>query len=581
MSNSNALVVDDKVDIEPRSCTRRAAALRSRAGRGSRFGRARWIGQACRVWQFSPRRREPPNVAGDPCASLQTLYSAPMSRPRRALSLSPVLALSLGFPLGVASLAGCGGGDTSGTGGAGGTTATVDPDRALALAALGAKACDDPLESIYEAVDPPASWTSAMRGDIVKCAFDRKVTAGEMTAHFKDEGLPEPPVTTGAFKFRIAYWTEREAGQPILTSAVLYLPEELRASPTPLVVAGHGSVGLADKCAPSKEDPDGFHRDFRTLVYTFAGGGWALLAPDFPGLGTPGATTWMYSVDEGHAMLDGTRAARKLAAKGLFSAKNAIVGHSNGGHAALSAQAYAKSYGSEGTIDAVVAFAPFWLSNGAWGALITNIGNALITPAFLSMSMQYYYGHLDAYEGAAHAGDAFLPEKRQAITDFLEGGCWQDVAHDDHGPGDLGLEKGSDAFTADYTGAVGTCGFNGTCDADLAKTWKTRWAADRPAPDPDIPIVLWHGKKDDFLTPGFQMCGIDRLKGQSADLTVCIDEAGDHSSLIPASAGWVTAYLEMALLGGKGPETCKGLEVFDPPLECSAPIPNSTDPSEP
>lgn len=535
-------------------------------------------------------RRSLPEAAGLAGQGLPSIVLVPpwqgpyppgMLSPPRALSLPLQIAFCSSLAFSVLPLAGCGSSDTSGSGGSGGTTTTTDPDRDAALAALGAKACDDPLDSIYDAVDPPAAWTPANRGDIAKCAFDRRVSAEEMTAHFKDEGLPEPPITTGAYKFRIAYWTERDAGQPLLTSAALYLPEKLRADPSPLVVAGHGSVGLADKCAPSREDPDGFHRDFRTQVYTFAGDGWALLAPDFPGLGTPGATSWMHSVDEGHAMLDGTRAARKLAKQGLFSDKNAIVGHSNGGHAALSAQSFAKTYGSEGTIDAVVVFAPFWLSNGAWGALITKIGNALITPAFLSMSMQYFYGHLDAYEGKDHAGDAFLPDKRQAITDFLEGGCWQNVAHEDSGPGDLGLTKGSDAFTADFTDTVGTCGFNGTCDADIAKTWKERWAKDRPAPDPDIPIVLWHGKKDDFLTPGFQMCGIDRLKGQSADLTVCIDEEGDHSSLIPASAGWVTAYLEQNMLGGASPGTCKGLEVFDPPLECSAPIPNSTDPNEP
>lgn len=502
------------------------------------------------------------------------------SRPaRRPLQRALVVTL----PLFAAALAGCGSGETSGSGGAGGgsTTTSIDPDKEPALAALGAKACDDPIDSIYDAVEPPASWSSSMRGDIVKCAFDRKVTAEEMTAHFKDEGLPEAPITTAAYKFRIAYFTERNAGEPVLTSASFYLPLDMRGSPTPLLVAGHGSVGLADKCAPSREDPDGFLRDFRTQIYTFVGGGFALLAPDFPGLGTPGATSWMYSVDEGHAMLDGTRAARKLAKTGLFSDKNALIGHSNGGHAALSAQSYAKDYGADGSIEAVLVFAPYWLSNGAWGALISPVGNALITPTFLSMSMQYFYGHLDAYEGKSHAADAFLADKRQPITDLLEGGCWQDVAHDDAGPTQIGLQKGSDAFLTEYVKEVGSCGFNGMCTTDLATTWKARWAADRPPPDPNIPIALWHGKNDDFLTPGYQMCGIDRLKGQGADLTICIDETGDHTSLIPASAAWSTAYLEEKLLGGAAPPACKGLEVFDPALECTAPIPNSLDPNEP
>ena len=477
---------------------------------------------------------------------------------------------------------GCDGGDDGSGGGGGGTTTTsADPDRDAALSILGATACDDTLESVYEAAEPPASWSAADRGKLVKCAFDRKVSLDEMKAHFTDETLPSPSLSTGAYRLRVAYWTERDEGQPVLTTGVIYVPETRRADPSPLVVAGHGSVGVADKCAPSREDPEGFLRDFRTQIYTLAGDGWVVLAPDFPGLGTEGAATWMYSPDEGHAMLDATRAARQLAKSGFFSDKNAIVGHSNGGHAALSAQSYAKAYGAEGTVETVVVWAPFWLSNGAWGALVSTIGNTLITPAFLAMSMMYFHGHLDAYEGEGHATDAFLPEKAETIGDFLEGGCWQDVARADKGPQDIGLKKGADAFLPAYVTEVGGCGLQGTCDTDLAKAWKARWAADRPPPDPSIPIALWHGKKDDFLTPGFQMCGIDRLTGQSADLTVCFSEEGDHSSVIPLEADWVRSLLEARLLGGAEPGACAGLETFDPPLTCSAPIPNSADPAEP
>lgn len=506
-----------------------------------------------------------------------------MPYPHRTRGLTRALSLPLVLlPLVAAASAGCGGEDTTGSGGSGGgTTTTPDPDRDAALETLGASACDDALGSLYDAADAPGGWKPSMRGDIVRCAYDRKVTAAEMSAHYTDEKLPEASVSTDAYKFRVAYWTERNEGEPVLTTGALYIPVTRRADPSPLLVVGHGSVGVADKCAPSREDPDGFHRDFRTQVYTFVGDGWVVLAPDFPGLGTPGAATWMYSPDEGHAMLDATRAARKLAKPGFFSDKNAIVGHSNGGHAALSAQSYAKAYGAEGTLSTVVVYAPFWLSNGAWGALISQVGNALVNPAFLSMSMQYFHGHSAAYEGEDHTTDPFLPAKAKAIGDFLEGGCWQNVAHEDSGPGDLGLKVGSDAFTAAFAGEVGNCGLDGTCDSELAKTWKARWTTDRPAPDPTIPIVLWHGQKDDFLTPGFEMCGIDRLEGQQADLTVCIDPQGDHSSLIPGSAEWVRTYLAAKLIGGNGPQACAGLELFDPPLKCAVPIPNSLDPNEP
>jgi len=115
----------------------------------------------------------------------------------------------------------------------------------------------------------------------------------------------------------------------------------------------------------------------------------------------------------------------------------------------------------------------------------------------------------------------------------------------------------------------------------LAFDLLTPWVTDRPAPVTDVPIVLWQGAKDDFIRPSYQQCGIDRLEGQNADLTVCVDPEGDHSSLIPNSAPWVRSFLAEKLLGEAAPAACAGIETIDPELKCGAPIPNSVDPSEP
>jgi predicted esterase len=453
-------------------------------------------------------------------------------------------------------------------------------DPASAIALLG-RTCDDALDAIGDAADAPSPFTAETRGALARCAYDRFVPADEMRAHYAEIGLPDPGVTTGAHKLRLSYFIERASGEPGLTSASIYLPAARIADPAPLVVAGHGSVGLADACAPSREEANGFHRDWRSQLYAFAGAGWVVIQPDFPGLGTPGATSWMSAPDEGHAMLDATRAARALLRPGFFSSHNAIVGHSNGGHAALSAQALAKSYGAEGTIDAVVAYAPFWLSNAAWGALLTPLGASYADDVFYSMTMQYFYGHLDAYEGDEHATDAFLAEHADDARAFLEGACWSDITGKEAGPSSQGWKKAADLFRPEYTATVGGCGLSGTCDDPLAATWKERWVADRPPPDPAIPIVIWQGALDDFLVPGFQKCAIDRLEGQGADLQVCVDEAGTHSSIVTADAAWVRDYFASLALGADGPAPCAGIEALGEDLSCSMPIANSVEPTEP
>lgn len=470
-------------------------------------------------------------------------------------------------------IAGCDGG-----GGAAPDAAEVS-DRDAALALLGVP-CTDSIEAVYQAHPPPTPWSASERGAIAACAFDRKVTVAEMADHYAREGVPAVAVTSDAYKLRVAYWTERGPGQPVLTSAAFYLPVSRRGAPSPLVVAGHGSVGVADRCAPSREDAGGFVRDYRTLVYPLIGDGWVVMAPDYPGIGTPGVGTWQLATDEGHALLDGTRAARRLTRAGLLSSHNAIVGHSNGGHAALAAQAQARSYGSDGTIDAVVVWAPLWISNAAWGALISDTGAVLLTPAFMAMTLMYLDGHLDALGGPTEVAAAYLPGKAAAVRALLEGGCWRDLTSMATGAGSIGISTGRDAFAADFVTEVGDCGLTGTCTTALQTTWKARFADDRPAPDPAIPVVLWQGAQDDFLPPGYQKCGIDRLTAGGAALTACVGP-GDHSSIMSSSAAWVRGYLAQRLLGEAAPAACTPFASITPPPGCAVPIPNGTMPGDP
>jgi pimeloyl-ACP methyl ester carboxylesterase len=333
----------------------------------------------------------------------------------------------------------------------------------------------------------------------------------------------------------------------------------------------------------SREDPKGFLGDARSLVYSIAGDGWVAIVPDNPGLGTEGITGWGYSPDEGRTLLDATRAARKLMNAGELNEKNVLAGHSIGGHAVLSAQSYLESYGAEGTIEATVAFAPIWFSSAVWGAFISNVGVAFATPKLLTLSLKHFYGHLAIEEGEEHALDAFLDDKKQAIAELLENNCWNEVVGNTAGTGpiSIGIMKAVDAFTPEYIAEVGGCAFSGACDTPLAATWRQRWVNNRPPPVTSVPIVVWQGGKDDFVQPGYQKCGTDRLEAQGATVEACIAAEADHSSPMAHSAEWVHVYLRHKLLGGAAPEKCPGFETVGADLKCSIPIPNSTDAKDP
>lgn len=441
--------------------------------------------------------------------------------------------------------------------------------------------CDDSIESVYESATPPSPWTPEMRGTIARCAYERVITAEEMSADMVNFGNIDPGYATSIHKLRISYWTERLQGQPALTSGVLYIPETMRSELAPLVVLGHGSVGVADQCAPSAETEGGFEKDWKSLAYTVAGDGWLVVMPDFPGLGTEGPAAWMFSPDEAHSILDATRAVRQLGPE-VVGTRNAIIGHSMGAHAALSAQSAYEQYGAAGTINGVVLFSGYWMNNAAWAALVTDAGASLLNSTFYALSLMYYYGHAAAYDGVDNATALFLPEKADAIVELLEGGCWRQVTSDAAGPPSLGLTVGSDAFPADFINDAGDCAFNSDyCQGPYATTWRERWIADRPAANTTIPLVHWVGKLDDFLTPGFQQCGIDRLESQGARQSVCVDELGNHSDLLTRNAPWTRQYLASILLDEAAPPACAGLDVISPPPTCTLPIPNTSLPTDP
>ena len=87
-------------------------------------------------------------------------------------------------------------------------------------------------------------------------------------------------------------------------------------------------------------------QDISVNLYKLAGYGYTVIAPDYSGFSYGQTPGYFNAEDEAHAVLDATRAAAQL----LPSPPDQVVitGHSLGGHAALSAQSYAKSYGLQG-----------------------------------------------------------------------------------------------------------------------------------------------------------------------------------------------------------------------------------------
>lgn len=106
----------------------------------------------------------------------------------------------------------------------------------------------------------------------------------------------------------------------------------------PVVVWTHGTIGVATDCAPSlnpRSDRD------KQYLNTWLSLGFAVVAPDYAGLGSPGLHHYLNARGEAWSVLDSISASLK---NFPLSNKIIIVGQSQGAHAAFAASGYQKSY---------------------------------------------------------------------------------------------------------------------------------------------------------------------------------------------------------------------------------------------
>nr|WP_281496691.1 lipase family protein [Ornithinimicrobium sp. F0845] len=163
-------------------------------------------------------------------------------------------------------------------------------------------------------------------------------------------------VPEGATGWRILYTTTAADGAPATASAIVLVPEGVGAGPPPVIAWAHGTTGFATQCAPSLlQHP--FEAGAMPALEQVVDRGWALVATDYTGLGTPGPHPYLIGPGEAHSVLDGIRAAQQFSEVDL-SPDTVVWGHSQGGHAALWTGQLAADYAPELTLRGVVAMAP-------------------------------------------------------------------------------------------------------------------------------------------------------------------------------------------------------------------------------
>ena len=438
---------------------------------------------------------------------------------------------------------------------------TETPDPALAIA------CADAEAAVYG--DPGA--LPAEKGAIIKCSKGARIDKAALEAKARANGYTGQEFTSGAKVYRVLFRTERgdAANSAGYSSAIVYLPDTPRAAKSPLVVVAHGSRGQAGACAPSRMTPEGEYvrADFENMTLPLVGAGLPVIAPDSAGFSNYGAANnapslYAGAADVGKSMLDATRAFRKIAPS-LIDENVVLFGHSQGGHTVLSTVTMAETYGLAGKLAAAVAFAPLWLSQRTWGAILLSPSEYSFEKqrAANAVSLWYHYTHGELLDGAGHGGDVFKPEKRAAIKDFVDTQCW---AREYPKLTAMGSTP-ADIFDPEFASAIAVSAASGaTCPSDepkksICEKWLKRYADDRPhltGAAAKTPILFLYGGKDTTIPPDRAACARDRLDADTATVSYCIEADADHGGIVKTRTSYAIDWLLSITANGMPPAAC-------------------------
>jgi Prolyl oligopeptidase family len=341
---------------------------------------------------------------------------------------------------------------------------------------------------------------------------------------------PQLSVRGADAAYRILYATRDQHDAPAVSTAAVFLPHgESPQGGWPTVAWAHGTVGLGDDCTPSAlpRSP----RDDEYLTH-WLDQGYAIVATDYTGLGTPGLMSYLNSVATARTLVDSVVAAHGF---GLpLSPKWAIVGQSQGGAAAVSSARWATEFSAGSGLDyrgVVATGTPANIEK-----IVERAAPDMTLPPALGPAANSYAAYiLAAFREARpdlHVDSVLSPQGLEAAT-LAETLC--KPALDEA----LAGRTPAEFFRAPLVSLPGAAQ---ALDAYLGT----------PVSGYDRPIFLGVGLLDRDVPPDSTLGLYDQLSANGQDVTLRVYPDQDHSGTVLASLPDSTPFLRTALAGGAG-----------------------------
>ncbi|KXX57040.1 alpha/beta hydrolase family protein [Rhodococcus sp. LB1] len=238
--------------------------------------------------------------------------------------------------------------------------------------------------------------------------------------------VADGPALPSAGRNEVITYASRDGnGDPVVVSGTVSIPRTpAPEGGYPVISWAHGTTGVADACAPSADFAGGPAHGYLSGVDAslddWVAKGYAVVSTDYQGLGTPGIHPYINGDTETNAVVDIVRAARAM--DPAVGSTWFVIGHSQGGQAALFTAAQGGERAPELHLGGAVAIAP---------------GNGL------DQTPQYFRSGVPGIEAAeaflplillgAQAADpaidpsALLTEQAQPLLTVARTGCIDDI----------------------------------------------------------------------------------------------------------------------------------------------------------
>lgn len=188
---------------------------------------------------------------------------------------------------------------------------------------------------------PAATLTPLSR--LVRFSEVLTVNADQITAAQQSFlGYTSPPRVSSLVVYQLDYEIQNQRGQWVPISAEVVMPQSTGSYP--LYVFGSGTTGIADSCAPSRENVAVDNMgNYHHHMIAQAAEGYVTIFPDYEGFNNPDATQAYFIVESEAKVLLGAverlveLQASNAAARVADPTQVFLAGYSQGGHAALSA----------------------------------------------------------------------------------------------------------------------------------------------------------------------------------------------------------------------------------------------------